>query len=59
MDRCAIGQFDTMNVAERKAVASAWVSAGKATGLFTIIQCGETVISDAAEIAGETKIERV
>lgn len=45
------GQFDTMNTEERKQVAAAWVAAGKATGLFTIIQCGETVISDAAEIA--------
>jgi len=45
------GQFDTMDVAERKLVAAAWVAAGKETGLFTIIQCGSTVIEDAAEIA--------
>ena len=45
------GQFDTMTVAERKLVTTAWVAAGKATGLFTIIQCGSDVIADAAELA--------
>lgn len=45
------GQFDAMSVAERKLVAAAWVSAGKAVGLFTIIQCGSDVIADAAELA--------
>ena len=29
----------------------AWVAAGKAVGLFTIIQCGSDVITDAVELA--------
>ena len=45
------GQFDTLTVAERKKVAAAWVAAGKATGLFTIIQCGSTSTEEAAEVA--------
>eukprot|EP00928_Gymnodinium_smaydae_P036594 TRINITY_DN25552_c0_g1_i1.p1 TRINITY_DN25552_c0_g1~~TRINITY_DN25552_c0_g1_i1.p1 ORF type:complete len:864 (-),score=63.11 TRINITY_DN25552_c0_g1_i1:76-2514(-) len=45
------GQFDTLTVAERKAVAAAWISAGKATGLFTIIHCGDDSNRQAAEIA--------
>jgi N-acetylneuraminate lyase len=45
------GQFDAMTVAQRKAVAEAWVRAGKATGLFTIIQCGSSAVAEAAEVA--------
>ena len=45
------GQFDTLTVAERKQVAAAWVAAGKATGLFTIVQCGSTSTEEAAEVA--------
>ena len=45
------GQFDTLTVAERKEVAAAWVAAGKATGLFTIIQCGSTSVGEAAEVS--------
>ena len=32
------GQFDTLTVAERKAVALAWTTAGKQTGLFILLQ---------------------
>ena len=45
------GQFDAMTVAQRKEVAGAWVSAGKATGLFTIIQCGSSSVGEAQEVA--------
>ena len=45
------GQFDSLTVDERKQIAAAWVAAGKATGLFTIIQCGSTSTEEAAEVA--------
>ena len=44
------GQFDAMTVEQRKEVALAWVAAGKATGLFTMIQCGSSSIGEAAEV---------
>lgn len=49
------GQFDTLTVAERKSVAAAWVSAGKAEGLFTIIQVGDTSTGEAAELAAHVE----
>lgn len=50
------GQFDAMSVAVRKQVAAAWVAAGKATGLFTLIQCGADAIEDAVELAAHAEL---
>eukprot|EP01050_Picozoa_sp_SAG11_P017267 SAG11_NODE_2471_length_3319_cov_3.418634_3_plen_184_part_00 len=49
------GQFDAMTVPQRKLVAEAWVAAGKATGLWTMIQCGAAAIGEAVELAAHAE----
>ena len=47
-----MGQFDTLTLAERKAVASAWLAAGRPLGLFICVHVGATAQADAVELAG-------
>ena len=46
-----MGQFDTLTLAERKAVAEAWMSAAASLDLFVIVHVGTTVQADAIELA--------
>eukprot|EP00035_Acanthoeca_spectabilis_P016206 m.327981 g.327981 ORF g.327981 m.327981 type:complete len:305 (+) comp16496_c0_seq30:303-1217(+) len=46
-----MGQFDSMTVAERKAIAEAWVTAAKSQSLYVIVNIGTTVRSEAIELA--------
>jgi len=46
-----MGQFDVMTVAERKALAAAWLIQTKKYGLYSIVHCGTTVQAEAIEMA--------
>jgi len=48
---CGMGQFDTLTLAERKAVASAWLAAGRPLGLYICVHVGATAQADAIELA--------
>ena len=47
-----MGQFDALTLAERKAVAEAWLAAGRPLGLFICVHVGATAQADAIELAG-------
>ena len=49
------GQYDTLTVAERKALTEAWVDAGSKYGLFTIIHVGSSSIVDSADLAAHAE----
>lgn len=49
------GQFDTMGLAERKAVAAAWVEQGHRHGLYIIVQVGSCVQREAEELAAHAE----
>jgi len=49
------GQYDALTSDERKIVAEAWVEAGKAQKLFTIIQIGDSSNRQAAELAAHAE----
>jgi N-acetylneuraminate lyase len=46
-----MGQFDTLTLAERKAVAAAWLAAGRPLGLYICVHVGATAQADAIELA--------
>ena len=47
----SMGQFDTLSVAERKELLSAWIPAAKKHGLFSVAHVGSPVQGDAIELA--------
>lgn len=47
----SMGEFDSLTLDERKALAEAWVPAAKAQGLYTIVHVGTTVQADAITLA--------
>lgn len=49
------GQYDALSTFERKAVAEAWVHAGRAHRLFVIIQVGDSCQRRAAEMAAHAE----
>jgi len=46
-----MGQYDALTIAERKAVASAWLAAGRPLGLYICVHVGSTVQLDAIDLA--------
>lgn len=50
-----MGQFDTLSVAERKALAAAWVTATRALDIFVIVHVGTTVQAEAIELAAHAQ----
>jgi N-acetylneuraminate lyase len=46
-----MGQYDALTIAERKAVATAWLDAGRPLGLYICVHVGSTVQLDAIELA--------
>ena len=50
-----MGQFDTLTMPERKALAEAWVAATRALDVFLIIHVGTTVQADAIELAAHAQ----
>ena len=47
----SMSQFDTMNMAERKTLMTAWIEAGHKHGLYVITHVGTSVQSEAIELA--------
>ena len=46
-----MGQFDTLTMDERKAIALEWVVEGHKNGLYIIVHVGTTVLAEAIELA--------
>lgn len=46
-----LGEFETLTMAERKALAEAWVQAALPYDLFVLVHVGTTVQADAIELA--------
>ena len=46
-----MGQFDTLTIAERKALVEAWSAACKTEGIYFIAHVGTTVVGEAIELA--------
>ena len=52
----SMAEFDTLTIAEREALADAWISASKALrGLYTIVNVGTTVLAEARALAAHAK----
>jgi N-acetylneuraminate lyase len=50
-----MGQFDSLTVVERKALAEAWVSSTRSLDIFLIIHVGTTVQADAIALAAHAQ----
>ena len=51
----SMGEFDTMSVSERKDLIDAWLAAAQDQSLYTIVNVGTTVLSDARDLAAHAQ----